>query len=186
MLEVIDYAQNNASILWKSLVTEHRKLDSQFWSILPQEQKSKCSQKILSQGSRKKGCAAHVKNILACSCSITRSLHTISSKTSLVEEEKNNTVEARSSNLKKKFKEQTNPFYLCPSPQEAYHAMPSMQLDLHGVAEFAHKLYPIRLLTKFVSWCQKVATVAVPEIKGINPCYVHTMFYHCKGSEVQQ
>ena len=128
MLEVIYYAQNNASILWKSLVTEHRKLDSQFWSILPQEQKPKCSQKILSQGSRKKGCAAHVKNILACSCSITHSLHTISSKTSLVEEEKKNTVEARSSNLKKKVQRANKSFLSLPItsvgiPCNAIHAI---------------------------------------------------------------
>ena len=42
------------------IVTEHRKLDCQFGAHYYREKKSKGSLKMHLQGSRKKGCAAHM------------------------------------------------------------------------------------------------------------------------------
>ena len=63
------------------MVTEHRKLDCQFGAHYYKEKKSKGSLKVHLQGSRKKGCAAHVNKtyypISRICCSITTGIQSL-------------------------------------------------------------------------------------------------------------
>lgn len=155
------------------IVTEHRKLDCQFGAHYYREKKSKGSLKMHLQGSRKKGCAAHmsIKHIaLFPDYAVPSQLAQNLSKKELRKERESKMTQLKQDLASLKSVRRENKYYVSLPTQEAHQSHPVGP----GVAGFAQKVHP-KIADKI---CELVSegTTAVPEIKRILRNYVvHTL-----------
>ena len=155
------------------MVSEHRKLDCQFGAHYYKEKKSKGSLKVHLQGSRKKGCAAHmsIKHItLFPEYAVPSQLAFNFSKKELRKERESKMTQLKQDLAALKPVQRVNKYYVSLPTQEAHRSHPIGP----GVAGFAQKMHP-KIADKI---CELVSegTTAVPEIKRILRNYVvHTL-----------